>query len=213
MDNWDNTGPHTGWGTPQGNECGIYHFDEITWFALQDKNYRDNWLRYAYYRVRQLDSNIYLALPVKRNIQLRQKWYPAYYLANNPTSSSLFRPPATISNRPGGDVDRNAVQLCAGYGQEEVIQELLLAGPNVPTKVEMRVVPNPSHQWFDISLTRPGPARRGGYYLINTVGVQAAVGEFQGMKHRIDVSTLPRGVYILRVWDGSGSYMEKVSLH
>lgn len=45
--------------------CNMYHFDEITWFALQDKLYRDNWLKYAYYKVHCIDDNIFFSLPVK----------------------------------------------------------------------------------------------------------------------------------------------------
>lgn len=66
IDNYGNNGNESIWGQPMGTgTCNMYHFDEITWFALQDKLYRDNWLKYAYYKVHCIDDNIFFSLPVK----------------------------------------------------------------------------------------------------------------------------------------------------
>ena len=211
IDNYGANGPPSGWGTPAHGGCDIYHFDEITWFALQDKAYRDHWLRYAYHRVHELDTNLYFALPVKRGPTVREYWYPADYLANNPTPG-LLTTPATIHDIPYGDVDRNAVQLYAGYGQEDVIQELLLAGPRSAVSGGIRISPNPAGTWVALTLTQPGPSSKVNYALLNTTGAQAAAGEFQGTSHRIDVSAMPRGLYVLSVWDGATRCVAKVSL-
>lgn len=124
IDNYGNNDTSNVWGQPMGTgTCNLYHFDEITWFALQSKEYRDNWLRYAWNEVHRLDPNIYFSPPVKRGPSYSNYWYPADYLANNP--SSFLPSPTTINNVPSGLVDRNKVQLWAGYGQEDVIKELL----------------------------------------------------------------------------------------
>ncbi len=118
-----------------------YHFDEITWFALQTKAYRDSFLRYAARRVHQVDTNLYLALPVKRGIaagtdkqaeytcdqgahyHLRE-WWPADYLAIDP-DGALFPDPPRLGNFFFAQPDRTRLPLWGGYGQEAVIGELL----------------------------------------------------------------------------------------
>lgn len=122
----------------EGKKCAEYGFDEITWFALQDERYRNNWLRYAYQRVRELDKNIYFAAPVMRIIDPsnppgknpgnKTGFWAHFYMANNPVSvaekPTLLPAPNTLDGVEGGLVDRWNVQVYAGYGQEEVIREL-----------------------------------------------------------------------------------------
>jgi hypothetical protein len=123
LDNYGNNGNESTWGQPMGGTCNMYHFDEISWFALQEKSYRDTWLKYAYYKVKCINNSIYFSLPVKRDLSYKSYWYPAPYLANN--SNYTFLPsPNTINNIPNGLVDRNTIQLYAGYGQEDIIKEL-----------------------------------------------------------------------------------------
>ncbi|MBS1589493.1 MAG: hypothetical protein JST52_07765 [Bacteroidetes bacterium] len=64
LDNYGNSGNPNTWGVPMKG-CNLYHFDEITWFALQDKSYRERWLKYAFYKIRCMDNNLYFALPIK----------------------------------------------------------------------------------------------------------------------------------------------------
>lgn len=138
LDNWGPDVSHGG--EPAGSGCNQYHWDEISWFGLQDKAYRDNWLRYASERVRQLDSNIFFVLPAKRVMVCASgsKGYNSVdYLANNPSAdATLFPVPKTIDDLPNGLIDRYRVQLCAGYGQEETIKEILASSP-------VNVVPRP----------------------------------------------------------------------
>lgn len=75
----------------------IWGCDEITWFARQPKDYRNQYLRYAYQRVRQLDPNGYLQMPGKRGL-----YEPAegvkHYFANtrSPASPTGFEQEETI---------------------------------------------------------------------------------------------------------------------
>jgi hypothetical protein len=76
------------WGASrQPGEAGaggiwVWGYDEITWFAHQDKPYRAAWLKYAWDWVRKTDSNAYLQMPGSRTCRSRDiRWY----FANNPS--------------------------------------------------------------------------------------------------------------------------------
>lgn len=43
-------------------------WDEITWFGLQTEQYRNTWLKYAYYKVKCLDENAFLEMPGRRGM-------------------------------------------------------------------------------------------------------------------------------------------------
>jgi hypothetical protein len=59
----------------------VWGYDEITWFAHQDKSYRAAWLKYAWDWVRKTDPNAYLQMPGSRTCTSRDiRWY----FANNP---------------------------------------------------------------------------------------------------------------------------------
>jgi hypothetical protein len=64
----------------------VWGYDEITWFAVQSKEYRGDWLRYAWHWVRTTDPNGYLEMPGRRQITVgsaatphpgRRRWYHA----------------------------------------------------------------------------------------------------------------------------------------
>ncbi len=62
----------------------VWGYDEITWFAHQSREYRANWLRYAWDWVRRTDSNGFLQMPGSRTETSRldgKRWY----YANNPS--------------------------------------------------------------------------------------------------------------------------------
>jgi len=84
-----NTGRHWIWG-----------YDEISWFAHQQAEYRNRWLRYAWDWVRSHDSNGYLQMPGSRMIAPPVRGLN-WYWANNPS-------PAV----PGG------------FNQEDTIREI-----------------------------------------------------------------------------------------
>jgi hypothetical protein len=62
---FDNYGgsKHPGQPNVQGEFDWIWGYDEITWFAHQSKEYRTNWLKYAWNWVRTTDANGYLEMP------------------------------------------------------------------------------------------------------------------------------------------------------
>jgi hypothetical protein len=68
--------------TQQGGFDWIWGYDEITWFAHQDKAYRDKWLWYAWNWVRKTDPNGHLEMPGGRVCASPDiHWY----YANNPS--------------------------------------------------------------------------------------------------------------------------------
>ncbi len=67
FDNWGRSGKPgraSTWARPTG--CGGY--DEICWFAHQPEDYRNEYLRYASARVRELDPNGHLQVPGRRGL-------------------------------------------------------------------------------------------------------------------------------------------------
>jgi hypothetical protein len=64
----------------------VWGYDEITWFAHQSKEYRDDWLHYAWEWVRRTDSSGYLQMPGSRTMRSpldKKRWY----YANIPNAS------------------------------------------------------------------------------------------------------------------------------
>src|SRR5690606_39745108 len=61
----DNYGISPKPGVP-GQEWFVWGYDEISWFALQPENYRNQWLQYAWNWVREHDPNGYLQMPGSR---------------------------------------------------------------------------------------------------------------------------------------------------
>jgi hypothetical protein len=60
----------------------VWGYDEITWFAHQSKQYRADWLQYAWDWVRKTDPNGYLQMPGSRTASSPDiHWY----FANNPS--------------------------------------------------------------------------------------------------------------------------------
>ena len=80
---FDNYGVSSAPGQPGQGHGGfdwIWGYDEITWFAHQSKQYRSNWLRYAWNWVRQTDPNGHLQMPGSRTMRSpldNMKWYHA----------------------------------------------------------------------------------------------------------------------------------------
>jgi hypothetical protein len=100
IDNW---GPsdHPGQITNKPNSIWVWGYDEITWFALQPKEYRHKWLRYAHDWVHNVDSNAHFEMPGARGLEPGVPDGLRLYMANNPGKSN-----------PGG------------FGDEDVILEI-----------------------------------------------------------------------------------------
>jgi hypothetical protein len=81
IDNW---GVSKQPGQPKAGGIWIWGYDEITWFARQTREYRAQWLRYAWDWVRRTDPNGFLQMPGSRTTvsPLDKKWW---YYANNPS--------------------------------------------------------------------------------------------------------------------------------
>ena len=73
---------HPGEPNAKGNFNWVWGYDEITWFAHQTKEYRANWLQYAWDWVRKTDPNGYLQMPGSRTATSSEtRWY----FANDPS--------------------------------------------------------------------------------------------------------------------------------
>jgi hypothetical protein len=66
----------------------VWGYDEITWFAHQSKEYRANWLRYAWDWVQQTDPNGHLQMPGSRTLASPRDGKRWYY-ANTPSQAVL----------------------------------------------------------------------------------------------------------------------------
>lgn len=63
-----------------GNFFWVWGYDEISWFAHQTKEYRTNWLRYAYEWIQKTDPNGHLEMPGGRQTTSpidKKRWYAA----------------------------------------------------------------------------------------------------------------------------------------
>lgn len=97
IDNW---GVSKTPGQPRAGSIWIWGYDEITWFAHRDREYRARWLRYAWDWVRKTDPNGFLQMPGSRTLVSPldgKRWYHA----NNPSAA-----------------------VPEGYGDEEAIREI-----------------------------------------------------------------------------------------
>lgn len=77
IDNW---GVSRQPGQAGAGSIWIWGYDEITWFAQQDRAYRSNWLRYAHGWVRSTDTNGFLQMPGSRTMRSPldgRRWYHA----------------------------------------------------------------------------------------------------------------------------------------
>ncbi len=83
LDNW---GASNQPGKARAGGNWVWGYDEITWFAHQSKQYRSNWLRYAWKWVRQTDPSGHLEMPGSRTMRspLDQR---SWYYANRPSSA------------------------------------------------------------------------------------------------------------------------------
>jgi len=83
---FDNYGSshHPGLPNTEGEFNWVWGYDEITWFAHQSREYRSNWLQYAWNWVRNTDTNGWLEMPGSRTASSPDtRWY----FANNPSAA------------------------------------------------------------------------------------------------------------------------------
>jgi len=102
LDNW---GASARPGQPGVGGCWIWGYDEISWFAHQDRAYRNQWLRYAWKWVRNHDPAGFLQMPGSRCLHTPVDG-KGWYFANMPSKATPD-----------------------GFGQEETIREIWAADP------------------------------------------------------------------------------------
>jgi len=99
---FDNFGTSETPGVANLNDHFCWGYDDITWFAMQDENYRNEWLRYAFDWIRQNDPNGHLQMCVIRMIY-------------GPQAEKTLRSYFANTKSPACPV---------GYSQEETIKEI-----------------------------------------------------------------------------------------
>ncbi len=82
----------------------VWGWDEISWFSLQDEEYRNKWLAYAYDWIKRTDPNGHLQMPVSRMISCPNETLGSY-------RANTKSPACPI-----------------GYSQEETIKRIWLSG-------------------------------------------------------------------------------------
>ena len=83
LDNWG-VSKHPGQAGMGG--FWVWGYDEITWFAHQSRQFRSQWLRYAWNWVRRTDPNGYLEMPGSRTMRSPLD-HRGWYFANRPSSA------------------------------------------------------------------------------------------------------------------------------
>ena len=83
LDNW---GVSRQPGEAKAGGIWVWGYDEITWFALQSKQYRADWLRYAWDWLARNDANGHLQMPGSRTMRSPRDGRRWYY-ANIPSAS------------------------------------------------------------------------------------------------------------------------------
>ncbi|HOW72921.1 MAG TPA: hypothetical protein PKY77_20155 [Phycisphaerae bacterium] len=81
IDNW---GVSRQPGQARAGGVWVWGYDEICWFAHQNRQYRADWLRYAWDWVRRADPNAHLQMPGSRTLASPVEGKPWYY-ANTPS--------------------------------------------------------------------------------------------------------------------------------
>ena len=97
IDNW---GASKQPGKAKAGGIWVWGYDEITWFAHQSEQYRNDWLRYAWVWVPKADPNGHFQMPGSRTLRSpldKKRWY----YANTPSPT-----------------------VPEGYGQEETIRAI-----------------------------------------------------------------------------------------
>jgi hypothetical protein len=94
LDNW---GVSNRPGQPHVGGCWVWGYDEISWFAHQDEQYRNRWLRYAWDWVREHDPNGYFQMPGSRILHAPVDGHGWYYAnSRNEAVPQGFRQEETI---------------------------------------------------------------------------------------------------------------------
>jgi hypothetical protein len=101
FDNWgikDNGGELS-------NYCAPWKWDEISWFGIQTNNYRNQWLKYAYYKVQCMDRRAHLEMPGLRGMTWSTS-KPIYQASNGPVSAGNFNQETMIRDLWNGIYDK-----------------------------------------------------------------------------------------------------------
>jgi hypothetical protein len=96
----DNFGVSRQPGEPKAGGIWVWGYDEITWFAHQSEQDRNDWLKYAFNWVRTTDPNGHFEMPGSRTMTSPRD-HKRWYFANRPSST-----------------------VPEGYGQEDAIRAI-----------------------------------------------------------------------------------------
>lgn len=94
---FDNYGTSGRPGVRTGERMWVWGCDEISWFARQPEAYRNEYLRYAHHRVREMDPAGYLQMPGQRKLAEPAHGLRCYYAnTRSPASPTGFNQEQTI---------------------------------------------------------------------------------------------------------------------
>ena len=76
---FDNYGRSSNPNVADNTTIFVWGYDEISWFAMQPEEYRNNWLVYAYNWIKKTDPNGHLEMPVTRMISCPNDTLRTYF--------------------------------------------------------------------------------------------------------------------------------------
>lgn len=140
-------------------------WDEITWYGLNPENYRNEWLRYAWYKVKRLDDRTFLEIPGRRGMStcyLNQVWeFTDYNICRDPIYRVINQNNSNVNEieilitfselgNPTNSTDKT-IPIING-NQEAIIKELYANNP---------VPPIPSLPNYEITNTTEQESQKG----------------------------------------------------
>jgi hypothetical protein len=117
-------------GLPSNSCWRPYHYDEISWFGGTHESYRNDWLKYAYYKVRCLDKDVFMSLTLNASFNPNPNINNSYS-ANNPNPQFFPAVPQDANGTPDFTLYN---QPFYAYGQEDAIADIFSQVNNSPTE-------------------------------------------------------------------------------
>jgi hypothetical protein len=93
---------------PNNKSIFVWGWDEISWFAQQPEEYRNNWLVYAYNWIKKTDPNGHLQMPVTRMLSCPNETLRSYFAnTKSPTCPVGYSQEETIKKIWNHELDQH----------------------------------------------------------------------------------------------------------
>ena len=102
----------------------VWGWDEISWFSLQDEEYRNQWLVYAYHWIKGTDPNGHLEMPVSRMISCPNETLGSYRANTRSPSRSASSPGRSVRWMERGIPCRSTTAPVLNWRSTSLMREL-----------------------------------------------------------------------------------------